>query len=305
MTPCCLVSYQRSATQLHYDHSRLFSLGSDRPLTPPAPQPSTMSDLNIAIAAMDAHMQPEQVLRRTIAAIPIHARIAGVEELLRETRQDPESPERLIADLEDVLRETRLQLEPAEADVQLPPQPGVAEVSVQTSPLPTATEAAAQSLPPQLAAALGDNAARVADMCFLAPGVPWSNQLLDDMLADVRQCGTIDFTNGRNGVIIRVVIRGQVQHATRRRPRTENLEASIYARRRTDPVIQMSSYKDSSDQPFTRAGLRKTIEWCQENANNVFRRGFCDPCLDGQRPAKRLRVSGSQVCSSCLLGQSI
>ena len=248
-----------------------------------------MSDLNIAIASIGANLQPERVLRNTIAAMPAHLRIAGVEELLQMARQDPEPEERLIADLEDVLR--GLQVEPAEAVAQ-------------TSPPPTATEAAVQ-LPPQLAAALGDNAARVADMCFLAPGVPWSNQLLDDMLADVRQCGTIEFTNGRNGVIIKVTLLGQVLSATRRRPLKENLRATIYTRRRSDPPVQMSYYKDSSDQPFTRAGLRKTIEWCQENANNVFRRGFCDPCLDGRRPAKRLRVSGSQVCSSCLLGQSI
>ena len=293
MTPCCLVSYQRSATQLHYDHSRLFSLGSDRPLTPPAPQPSTMSDLNIAIAAMDAHMQPEQVLRRTIAAIPIHARIAGVEELLRETRRDPESPERLIADLEDVLREMRLELqaEPAEAVAQ-------------TSPPPTATEAAVQ-LPPQLAAALGDNAARVADMCFLAPGVPWSNQLLDDILADLRYSGSITFLSERGGVVARVMLMAQVQLATRRRPRTETLLATIYTRRSADAAAQMSLYRDLPDQSFNRAGLRKMIEWCQENVNNVHRRGFCNPCLDGQRPAKRLRVSGSQVCSTCLLGQSM
>ena len=40
-------------------------------------------------------------------------------------------------------------------------------------------------LPPQLAAALGDQASSVAELCFLAPGTPYSTQLLDDMLADL------------------------------------------------------------------------------------------------------------------------
>ena len=297
MTPCCLVSYQRSATQLHYDHSRLFSLGSDRPLTPPAPQPSTMSDLNIAIAAMDAHMQPEQVLRRTIAAIPIHARIAGVEELLRETRRDPESPERLIADLEDVLRETRLQAEPAEAVAQ-------------TSPPPTATEAAVQ-LPPQLAAALGANAAMVADMCFLAPGVPWSNQLLDDMLVDLR-AGRFGLTDcDRHGTSLRVGITLQIVMETRRRPRQETLKAHISVFHPLDRGVRNAAYtfwESAPETPSDRAGLRKQIEWCQQTANNIFRRGLCNLCYERnaeQRPAKRLRVGGTQMCSDCLFKRSL
>ena len=248
-----------------------------------------MSGLSIAISSIGENLTPGRILRNTIAAMPAHLRIAGVEELLQISRQDPEPEERLIADLEVVLR--GLQAESAEAVAQ-------------TSPPPTATEAAVQ-LPPQLAAALGDNAARVADMCFLAPGVPWSNQLLDDILADLRYSGSITFLSERGGVVARVMLMAQVQLATRRRPRTETLLATIYTRRSTDAAAQMSLYRDLPDQSFNRAGLRKMIEWCQENVNNVHRRGFCNPCLDGQRPAKRLRVSGSQVCSTCLLGQSM
>ena len=131
------------------------------------------------------------------------------------------------------------------------------------------------------------------------------SQLIDDVLADLRYNGDLTSKSERGGTVARVMLLAQVQVATRRRPMTETLHPSTYTRRSTDAAAQMSLYRDAPDQPFNRAGLRKMIEWCQETANNVFRRGFCDPCLDGRRPAKRLRVSGSQVCSSCLLGQSI
>ena len=255
-----------------------------------------MSDLNIAIASIGANLQPERVLRNTIAAMPAHLRIAGVEELLQMARQDPEPEERLIADLEDVLRETRLQAEPAEAVAQ-------------TSPPPTATEAAVQ-LPPQLAAALGDNAARVADMCFLAPGVPWSNQLLDDMLADLR-AGRFGITDcDRNGTSIRVAITLQIVMETRRRARKETLKAhiSVFEEGEAWRDARYTFWESAPETPSDRAGLRKQIEWCQATANNIFRRGFCNLCSEGnaeQRPAKRLRVSGTQMCSKCLFKRSL
>ena len=254
-----------------------------------------MSDLNIAIASIGANLQPERVLRNTIAAMPAHLRIAGVEELLQISRQDPEPEERLIADLEDVLRGL---------------QAGPAEAVAQTSPPPIATEAAVQ-LPPQLAAALGDNAARVADMCFLAPGVPWSNQLLDDMLADLR-AGRFGLTDcDRNGTSIRVGISLQIVMETRRRPRQETLKAHISVFHPLDRGVRNAAYtfwESAPETPSDRAGLRKQIEWCQQTADNIFRRGFCNLCSEGnaeQRPAKRLRVSGTQMCSKCLFKRSL
>ena len=41
----------------------------------------------------------------------------------------------------------------------------------------------AAHLPPQLAAALGDQASSVAELCFLAPGTPYSAQLLEHACA--------------------------------------------------------------------------------------------------------------------------
>ena len=100
-------------------------------------------------------------------------------------------------------------------------------------PQTAAVEAAVQ-LPPQLAAALGDNASNVAEMCFLAPGIPWSNQLLDDMMADIRngQIGRIDCD--RNGTMVRVELILQIMMETRRRPRRDTLSANIFVMRSSD-----------------------------------------------------------------------
>ena len=177
----------------------------------------------------------------------------------------------------------------------------------------TVVAEAAAPLPPQLADVLSDNASNVAEMCFLAPGIPWSNQLLDDTLDDVLDAQQRQDDNRlvaeciRGGTHVRAAIVCVATVAHRYQPGKMLLEASVYAKSETDPydIVHNGVQHEAPPQPADRAGLRKQIEWCQQKTNNIFRRGFCAPCYDPegnveQRPRKRLRVGGAQMCSQCM-----
>ena len=81
--------------------------------------------------------------------------------------------------------------------------------------------------------------------------------------------------------------------------------AYCHAKRSNDQrPLSYSKVYSAVDQSFDRAGLRKQIQWCQQMANNIFRRGYCDKCYDSEPPAKRLRVSGTQVCGAACLNNA-
>ena len=72
------------------------------------------------------------------------------------------------------------------------------------------------------------------------------------------------------------------------------------------------SYDAPEHQPADCAGLRKQMEWCQQMANNVRRRGYGGPCYGGnetadatQSPAKRLKAGRTQMCSECLFNRCL
>ena len=165
------------------------------------------------------------------------------------------------------------------------------------------TQSAAAHLPPQLAKALGDQASRVAELCFVAPGIPWSAQLLDDMLIDLQSNSPhVEAECEARGVRVRACItlmRG------RKRSEKASLAAYLLGKRTDDSTsMALATIYRAEGQPLDRAGLRKQIEWCREVANHITRRGYCERCY-GERPTKRLRLSGTQVCCQCLLERCI
>ena len=84
---------------------------------------------------------------------------------------------------------------------------------------------AAVPLPPQLATALGGHASNVADMCFLAPGDPWSGELLNAMLADLRYSRELIAISNRGAreseCISLCVPRWKIAGAREKRPRRQ------------------------------------------------------------------------------------
>ena len=169
-------------------------------------------------------------------------------------------------------------------------------------------QSAAAYLPPQLATVLGHHAASVAELCFMAPGTPWTTQLLDDLLADLRSSRNSALLAEcvANGICVRADIQLYSYSAGRKQPTKYELVAHVYAKRGTDEIpLDQWRFFSSSSQPVDRAGLRKQIEWCQQTASTIFRRGFCDRCYDKTPPAKRLKVTGTQECHYCLLSRCL
>ena len=160
-------------------------------------------------------------------------------------------------------------------------------------------------LPPQLAAALGDQASSVAELCFLAPGVPYSAQLLDDMLADISSDGLVAECEAGGTRVCATVHRYEID-GTRTRPGKVGLTARVQGKRAADPTpIVREPCRSSPDQPADRAGLRAQLEWCRRASSDFIRRGFCDACYDLDPPAKRLRVGGSRECAQCVFSRSL
>ena len=165
-------------------------------------------------------------------------------------------------------------------------------------------QSAAAYLPPQLAVALGDHASSVAELCFIAPGTPWTTQLLDELLADLRSSSVLLAECVANGICVRADIQLSSYRAGRKQPTKYELDAHVYAKRGTDEIpLHQWRFFSTSSQPADRAGLRKHIEWCQQTASGVFRRGFCDRCYDKITPARRLKVTGTQDCHYGLLSR--
>ena len=161
-------------------------------------------------------------------------------------------------------------------------------------------------LPPQLAAALGDHASSVAELCFAAPGTPWTSRLLDDLLADLRRENMMIAECVANGTCVRAFIQLQSSKGSRKQPSKQTLEAYVHGKRSTDqiPMYRWCVFSAPS-QPVDRAGLRRQMEWCQQTANGILRRGFCDRCYDNDPPAKRLRVGGTQGCGRCFFSRCL
>eukprot|EP00973_Karenia_brevis_P077841 10817118-Karenia_brevis.AAC.1 len=92
----------------------------------------------------------------------------------------------------------------------------------------------------RLADALGDQASNMAELCFMAPGIPWSGQLLDDFLADFRFDSFIDGSSAAALCVAeceaRACISLMTRHGIRKRPDREALVAHLHAKRSSDPL---------------------------------------------------------------------
>ena len=167
------------------------------------------------------------------------------------------------------------------------------------------------NLPPQLSRALGDAAASVEQFAELAPGIPWSPQILDGLYDQL-------LNRGRYGVTITTL------------PGYAKIIAAItceYKRKKGETVIagllaDVECYRGIPDTPPPRPqehpyipkskffpnnkqGLKDAFDFLKESVNQVARTGFCDDCLALERPRKRLRIQGADVCGECLLKKAI
>ena len=156
------------------------------------------------------------------------------------------------------------------------------------------------AIPQQLARELSDPAIAIQEFCNMAPGIPWSNQILDDMLETLESEGACTrITTPGKGL---TAINGYLCWAKARKKKT------IVARVTFDwhiCQVHQSGQLQQKEFDFDRKGLKEAICFLQQKVQNIKRRGLCEPCNTGEHPKKRLRVGDTGLCASCLLQKSV
>ena len=175
--------------------------------------------------------------------------------------------------------------------------------------------AATNVLPPQLALMLGDAAINVTEMCNFAPDVPWSKQLLDDILEDLQRL-SISQTQFFSGLEVWV----ELTHS----PRTPDFVPSanhaewqqiLDAYGKKPKSIQVAVCAVVADKdcesilqhhhcfPADRSGLKAALSWMLHEFAVIKRRGPCECCL--KDAIVRLAVGGTTKCSDCLVASAM
>ena len=136
--------------------------------------------------------------------------------------------------------------------------------------------------------------------CEMAPGVPWSNLVLDDMLKTLKNSGAIrnEKTDVPGFYMVVTEIRFERKQG-RTKAETLRLLAYVYWCKAENPrpPYHIPEYASQTWHAYTRAGLKEAIQKVQQTVQDVVRRGPCEECP----PMKRLRVGNAGVCATCLL----
>ena len=171
--------------------------------------------------------------------------------------------------------------------------------------LPTFT----QKLPDGVADLVGEFAA-------LAPGISWSREVLDGILACVDH-GGIDIpaivtpTERTTGLINAHKTKGVAKqhgdkaqddpHGTRKYVLvTVCIRARLPAGDHGPPDFVDSKFS------FDRPGIKQAIEWLQQQVNRLRRQGLCRECLGYREPPlKRLCVGRTGMCAVCVVAKAV
>ena len=160
---------------------------------------------------------------------------------------------------------------------------------------PLATMAAQMQLASVLPVGIADV---VNGMCEAAPGIPWSDAMLEDMLRDVK----VFKIDGPEKDLGHCTVRGRLEYT--KRGKKEELYGSVEVTQGDRDVVYLRPHLRY---PATVVGMRKVLEWLQQEVATIQRRGWCDHCEVGRptTPIKRLRVQGTDACSRCVLARLV
>ena len=160
---------------------------------------------------------------------------------------------------------------------------------------PLATMAAQMQLASVLPVGIADV---VNGMCEAAPGIPWSDAMLEDMLRDVKVCDI----DGPEKDLGHCTVSCLLEHF--KRGKKEELVGRVMVSAGERRYIY--NYQPYP-QPATVVGMRKVLEWLQQEVAMIQRRGWCEHCEVGRptAPIKRLRVQGTDACSRCVLARLV
>ena len=142
-------------------------------------------------------------------------------------------------------------------------------------------------------------------MCEAAPGIPWSDAMLEDMLVDLKDrvmsLRVIDLGHCR--------VQCELEHV--RRCKREVILAGV-STEFTDPDSFRGIIPFIPPQPYTIVGLRRQLECLQKHVAMIHRRGWCEHCAgfpayrtNSDRPFKRLKVQGTDACSICAMSRIV
>ena len=148
------------------------------------------------------------------------------------------------------------------------------------------------ALVPQLAQLLGPAADAVAAFGEMAPGIPWSNATLEQILE-----GGVHFRlheEVEDDIEIGLTIN---EESVRRKAFVLHVTIQTSRRQRT------GTFQAVAEEDFPRSvqGLRQAIELCQKQLAKIRTHGFC-PCYKRAPAAWRsLRVNATGKCGDCVL----
>ena len=175
----------------------------------------------------------------------------------------------------------------------------------------TAAEGASAALPLQLSQMLGDAAPKVADFTELLSGVPWTKQLMEDLSYQLRNHGRFEVVLTTIPGFAKIV--ALLAHCTRKRTKEEQCElhaevlcyrgVTYYPRGR--PSVEDPCVAHFETFPDTPMGVKDAFEFLKSSVQYLSRRGFCDSCLQQERPKKRIRLQSCDVCGECLLKRAL
>jgi hypothetical protein len=161
------------------------------------------------------------------------------------------------------------------------------------------------NIPPQLDHVLpGPALLSVNEMCEMMPGIPWTNQILDDLVDTLRDTNIFQVNNLSPPVGgITAITVGLYHERTRvKGKRKMEISARVFYycsaqshRGHENPATKVTIF------PLDRTGVKAAIEFLQATVQNIKRRGMCEPCRTLEPPVKRLRVGNSGLCASCLV----
>ena len=158
------------------------------------------------------------------------------------------------------------------------------------------------ALPPQLTHILGDLASNVSEFSELAPGIPASKEVYEDMYHYLKRQDICSDTTSTAGFRVEANILRTVKKRV-----TTSLHAQVECYSGVKDAgppsyrYEIGTTVACEEFPFTVAGTRAAMDFLAEESNRAKRRGFCSDCLTHTPPRKRLRIAGTSVCAKCVL----
>lgn len=74
---------------------------------------------------------------------------------------------------------------------------------------------------------------------------------------------------------------------------------------RTRPAVKDPFVAHFETFPDTPTGTKDAFEFLKSSVQYLSRRGFCECCLQQERPKKRIRLQSCDVCGECLLKRAL